>query len=428
MTAQAVPAFFFEEWSLRGPGDRRSLRRAALLAGVLGVAEPGPPVLTVVGSKGKGTAATYASAWLVAAGCRVVTVTSPGLRSDVERIRVDGAAVSDDELAGLGRRLHLASRSLPPGHDGYLSPSGLFTLAGLLHARDAGADVVVLEAGMGGVSDEAGLFPPSILAITEVFGEHLGVLGDTPEEIAADKAGITAKTTSAVVSLPQTPAVAATIAATVAAAGGGHVETIDIARVAEAKNFIGSESPASPGPLENPNPSAALLPHGLNRPNAALGCAAAQRLLDAMGRPAPDGARPARILASVRLPGRASWHTVPGATLLVDSATGRAGAAAAVQEAHRHWDRIDHVLVCLPDHKDIPGVLAELRGLPVTFVRMPDRESLRFTRTRATIDAADLTPESLAALGGKILVLGTVYFTGRVLDLIDAPTERLFDA
>ncbi|HZE29804.1 MAG TPA: hypothetical protein VE198_00020 [Actinoallomurus sp.] len=418
MTAEAVPAFFFEEWSRRGPGDRRSLRRAALLAGLLGVAEPGPPVLTVVGSKGKGTAATYASAWLVAAGCRVVTVTSPGLRSDVERIRVDGAAVSGDELAGLGRRLRQAARSLPPGHDGYLSPSGLFTLAGLLHARDVGAGVIVLEAGMGGVSDEAGLFPPSVLAITEVFGEHLGVLGDTPAEIAADKAGIAAKTTSAVVSLPQTPAVAAAIAATVATAGGS-VETIEAASIP-----IGSPR-KSGDPARTEGPS---VPHGLNRPNAALGRAAAQRLLDAMGRPAPDGARTARVLASVRLPSRTSWHTIPGATLLVDSAIGRAGAAAAVHEAYRHWDRIDHVLVCLPDHKDISGVLAELEGLPVTLVRMPDRDSLRFTRTQGAIDAAGLTPARLAAFGEKILILGTVYFTGRILDLIDAPTERLFDA
>jgi dihydrofolate synthase / folylpolyglutamate synthase len=433
MTAGARPAFFFEEWSRRGPGDRRSLRRAALLAGLLGVAEPGPPVLTVVGSKGKGTAATYASAWLVAAGCRVVTVTSPGLRSNAERIRVDGAAVSEDELAGLARRLERASRSLPSARDGYLSPSGLFTLAGLLHARDAGADVVVLEAGMGGVSDEASLFPPSVVAITEVFGEHLGVLGDTPAEIAADKAGVAAETTSAVVSLPQTPAVAAAIAATVDAAGAGRVETIDLVRSGDPAG-TGRGSP-SESPAGNLSPvgrgecaAAALLPHGLNRPNATLGCTAAQRLLDAIGRPAPDGARLARVLTSVRLPGRTSWHTVPGATLLIDSAIGRTGAAAAVREAYRRWDRIDHVVACLPDHKDIPGVLAELEGLPVTLVRMPDRESLRFTRTRATVDAAGLTPEGLAALGERILVLGTVYFTGRVLDLIDAPTERLFDA
>jgi dihydrofolate synthase/folylpolyglutamate synthase len=410
MTAEGASAAFYDEWGRRGPGERRSLRRAALLAGRLGVTAPGVPVLTVVGSKGKGTAATYASAWLAAAGCRVVTVTSPGLRSDAERIRLGGAAIGDDQLARLGRLVREAVRSLPPRDDGYLSPSGLFTMAGLLHARAAGADVVVLEAGMGGVSDEASLVPPSVVAITEVFGEHLGVLGDTPAQIAADKAGIAAETTSAVVSLPQAPEVGAAIAATVATRTGRGVETIGLSDV--------------PHPLGETGP----FPSGLHRRNAVLGCVAAQCLLEATGRSAPSGDRLAKVLSSVRLPGRTSWHEIPGATLLVDSAVERAGAAAALTEAYRRWDRIDHVLVCLPDHKDADGVLAALCGLPVTRVRMPDRESLRFTRTPDAVDAAGLTRERLAAYGPRVLVLGTVYFTGRILDLVDAGTRRLFEA
>lgn len=389
-------AGFYAEWSRRAPGSRRSLRRAALLAEATG-AFPTAPVLTVVGSKGKGTAAAYASAWFAAARRRVVTVTSPGLRTDAERVRVDGAAVSPGELAALGRRLTEAARALPPEPGGYLSPSGLFTLAGLLHARAVAADVIVLEAGMGGASDEAGLFPPDVVAITEVFGEHLGVLGDTPAEIATDKAGVVAETTAAVVSLPQAPEVAAAITAVVP---GVEIMT---------------------GLPDLP------LPPGLGRANAALGCLAARRLLGALGRTAPDG-RLRRVLSSVRLPGRTSWHEIPGATLLVDSAVTRAGAAAALAEARARWDRIDHVLVCLPDHKDVPGVLAELDGLPVTRVRMPDRESLSFTLTPAGLDAAALTRESLAALGRRVVVLGTAYFTGRVLDLVDAPAGRLFEA
>jgi folylpolyglutamate synthase/dihydropteroate synthase len=146
-----------------------------------------------------------------------------------------------------------------------------------------------------------------------------------------------------------------------------------------------------------------------------------------VGRPAPAPGRLSGVLASVRLPGRSSWHDLAGTTLLVDSAISPAGTAAALAEAYRRWDRIDHVLVCLPDHKDVPGVLAELDGLPVTRVRMPDRASLRFTRTPGAVDAAGLTRERLAALGERVLVLGTVYFTGRILELIDAPTERLFE-
>jgi folylpolyglutamate synthase/dihydropteroate synthase len=386
-----MTAAFYDEWSRRRPGERRSLRRAARLAGLLGVADPGVPVLTVVGSKGKGTAATYASAWLAATGRRVVTVTSPGLRGDTERIRVDGAAVTADELAALGERIRAATAALPAERDGYLSPSGLFTLAGLAHARDVDAGVAVLEAGMGGASDEVSLFPPEVVAVTEVFAEHLGVLGDTPAEIAADKAGVVGPATSAVVSLPQTPEVAAAVGATEIVTG----------------------LPGVP------------LPSGLQGPNAALGCVAAQRLLDARGWPAGD--RIAAVLATVRLPGRTSWHEIPGATLLVDSAISRAGAAAALAEAYRRWDRIDHVLVCLPDHKDVAGVLAELGGLPVTAVRMPGRESMRFTRTPEAVEAAALTRERIAALGERILVLGTGYFIGRILDLVDAPTGRLFE-
>lgn len=395
MIAEDFSADFYAEWRRRGTGARRSLRRAELLAEAAG-ASPAAPVLTVVGSKGKGTAATYASAWLAAAGCRVVTVTSPGLRSDAERIRIGGAAISAGQLAGLGRRLAEAARTLPPDPGGYLSPSGMFTLAGLLHARDVGAGVVVLEAGMGGASDEVSLFPPAVVAITKVFGEHLGLLGDTPAEIAADKAGVVADVTAAVVSLPQTPEVAAAIAALVP---GVEVMT---------------------GLPDVP------LPSGLGRDNAALGCLAARRLLGALGRTAPAG-RLRRVLSSVRLPGRTSWHEIPGATLLIDSAVTRAGAAAALAEACSRWDRIDHVLVCLPDHKDVPGVAAELGGLPVTYARMPDREGLRFTLTPDGVDAATLTRESLAALGERIVVLGTVYFTGRILDLVDAPTGRLFE-
>lgn len=62
--------------------------------------------------------------------------------------------------------------------------------------------MIVLEAGMGGASDEVSLFSPTVLAIARIFGEHLGQLGDTPTEIAEDKADATTAHTSAVVSLP----------------------------------------------------------------------------------------------------------------------------------------------------------------------------------------------------------------------------------
>jgi dihydrofolate synthase/folylpolyglutamate synthase len=400
---------FFREWRARRPGQTRSLDRARLLATALGLLDPGVPVLTVVGSKGKGTAATYASAHLAAAGLRVCTVTSPGLRSNRERIRVCGQALTGAELLGPSGRLGRAMDTLPAPDAGYLSPSGLFTLAGLLHARTAGADVIVLEAGMGGRSDEAGLFPPAVVAITPIFAEHVGVLGDTPAAIAAEKAGVADATTRAVVSAPQSPEVTEALARTLQ----GHgitLETLDDHHL--------------PAPAHR-------LPEGFGRINALAGSLAARRLLEVCGRPAPDPGRLASVLSSVTLPGRLSWHPVPGtgSELLADCAISRPGVATALATARDRWGAIDHVFVCLPDHKDVSGAIAELGGLPVTFVRLPDRH-LRFTHPLPpdwrVLQAEDLTRGTLTAAGRRVVTLGTVYFVGRVLDLLDADTERLF--
>jgi dihydrofolate synthase/folylpolyglutamate synthase len=403
---------FFREWRSRRPGERRSIERAGLLAAALGVAEPRSPVLTVVGSKGKGTAATFASAWLVAAGRRVCTVTSPGLRGSRDRIRVDGRALTEDELRSLAGRLRRAMRTLPERTDGYLSPVGLFTLAGILHARSVGADVLVLEAGMGGRSDEVGLFTPTVAVITPVFAEHVGVLGDTPVAIAEDKAAVVAPGTRAVVSCPQPAEIAEAVARTVADRTEGAVEV----EVADGSGGL---------------VRAGLLPQGLGRAAAEAGCTAAHRLLQVRGWPEPPAGRLRAVLSSVSLPGRLSRHRVPGssAEILVDSAIDRAGVATALAAAQARWGAVDHVLVCLPDHKDLDGAITELGDHPVTFVRLP-YPHLRFTRPLPghwrVVEAGDLDRDGLAALGDRLVALGTVYFTGRILDLVEADTERLF--
>ncbi|TMQ91483.1 hypothetical protein ETD83_30635 [Actinomadura soli] len=388
---------FFREWERRALGETRDIGRARGLASVLGVLSPGAPVLTVVGSKGKGTAATYASAFLAAAGLRVCTVTSPGLRSDRERIRVDGRAVSEEELAFLGGVLDEAIAALPPPAGGYLSPSGLFTIAGVVHARRVGADVIVLEAGMGGRSDEVSLFPPAVVAITPIFREHAGVLGNTPAEIAEEKLGVAGPATI-VLSAPQSAEVTGVLGAVERVEAGGSGLAAD------------------------------LLPGGLVRGSAELGVVAARRL---PGVSEPPGGPLRDVLASVVLPGRLSWHDVPGSAtrLLVDSAIDGTGIAEALTAARKVWGAIDRVAVCLPDHKDLDGAVAALDGLPVTFVRLP-LPHLRFTRPLPpawdAVDAGTVTPAFLTALGRRVVVLGTVYFTGLVLDAVGARTERLF--
>jgi dihydrofolate synthase/folylpolyglutamate synthase len=448
---------FFSEWAQPGPERPRdrtgSLERATALMRVLGLDTSRTPVLGVVGSKGKGSTATTAAAALSSAGLRTVLVTGPSFRSYRERVRVDGTSVTDVELDVLGARIDAARRELPAVEEfgGHLAPSGLFLVAGLLHAVEVGADVCVLEAGMGGHRDELRLVGPEVVALGKVFAEHVGVLGDTVAQIAREKARVAGERTRALVRLPQTAEVAAEVDAALAETTGGRVraEVVD---------------PDLPGV----EPPPALRPPGLSAASGVLGTAAAARMLDHLGRPPLDPERLHAVLSTVRLPGRLSRHTVPagtggasgrdgggsgraggvsggadgdlvgggsapdaeaGAEVVVDSAIDRNGVAAALAHARGLWGGVDHVLLCLPDHKDVSGAVEVLGDLPVTAVRLPEAH-LRFEHALPghwdRMDAADLSPAVLRALGEHVLALGTVYFTGRVLEAVDAPTDRLF--
>ncbi|MGW9349168.1 hypothetical protein [Nocardiopsis flavescens] len=408
---------FFAEWSGRAPGAVRSLERARTLMRSLGLEDDRPPVLGVVGSKGKGTTATSAAAALSSAGLRTVLATGPSFRSYRERVRVDGASVSDAVLEGLGARIERARRALPDPVEagGYLAPSGLFLMAALLHARDTGADVCVLEAGMGGHRDELRLIGPEVVALGAVFAEHLGVLGDTVPEIAREKARVAGGRTRALVRLPQTPEVAAAVDAALEEATGGRVR----ARVAD---------PRTPGAEPPPE----LRPPGLSAASGVLGTAAAALVLEHLSRGPLDPVRLHAVMRTLRLPARLSRHPVPGAAgaeAILDSAIDRVGVAAALEHARAVWGGVDHVLLCLPDHKDVPGAVEVLGDLPVTTVRLPEAH-LRFEYAPPAhwgrVDAGDLTPSRVAALGRRVLALGTVYFTGRMAGVLDVPTDRLF--
>lgn len=412
----SVDEFFFREWKDRRPAEHRSLGRARDLASHLGLTDLGIPLLAVVGSKGKGTCATFASAYLAAAGLRVTTITSPGFRTNRERIRVNGHAISEQGLTEETRRLEAATRRLRPRvpGDGYLSPGGLFMIAGLLHARLVGTDVVVAEAGRGGLSDEISMFPPDVVAITPVFGEHLGILGDSPADVARDKAGIVTTHTQAAISLPQESQIGRVIGEVVAERTANRL----------ALDAIAPHSSGLPS---------RLLSTGLNRMNAELGCVAAQQLLDLTTGTTPQNEMITQVLSTISLPGRLSWHTLPGTAtrIFVDSPVTRAATASALAIARLGFGSIDHVLLSLPDDKDLDGAIAELWGLPVTFIRL-QHDHLQFTRPVPAAwsikESDDLNVDSVAKLGQRVVALGTISLTARVLDLVDADTERLFEA
>lgn len=413
---RALESFVFREWHAGRAVGRRSKDRAAALRDALGLPLAPLPVLAVVGSKGKGTTATYASAVLAASGLKVGTITSPGFRSNRERIRVDGAAIGRPQYERLLRRVDEATRTLPPPQpgEGYLSPGGIYLAAGLTHFREQACDVAVVEAGRGGLSDELSLYEAEVVALTRILGEHLDELGGSIESIARDKIGIVSPRTSVVVMAAQTPGLDDLVAASARERGGPALRVVTSGR-------------RPPFGLSRSLP-------GFNGMNAALGVTAGVRTLAQLGVQPAGAARLEYVLRSVRLPARLSHHEVArgddparGARVILDAAVERTGVACALAYADaRYGTRDHHVLVSLPDDKDLEGARLELQGRKVTHVVLDTY--LRYERDRSYWPQVPFEDVDWTALGPRLLVLGTISFVGLVLDrVVAADLERCFD-
>ncbi|MFI5389154.1 MAG: bifunctional folylpolyglutamate synthase/dihydrofolate synthase, partial [Candidatus Eremiobacterales bacterium] len=144
----------------------------------------------VGGTSGKGSTATMAAAMLRSAGFKVGLHTKPHLRSVTERACIDGAPVSEERFAAIIEEMMPAVREMERGPHG--APSYfelLVALAFKLFAQER-VDCAVVEVGIGGKLDGTNVLLPLVSVLTNVGTDHADVLGDTVEEIAADKSGI----------------------------------------------------------------------------------------------------------------------------------------------------------------------------------------------------------------------------------------------
>ncbi len=157
-----------------------------------------PRFLHVAGTNGKGSVCAMLDAICRAAGYRTALFTSPHLVTFRERIRLAGEMISESEAAsGLTR---VRNKTADWEH----SPTffEITTALALAWFQEHGAEVVVLETGMGGRLDATNVVTPAVSVITSIALDHQQWLGTTLAEIAAEKAGII-KENVPVVSVPQ---------------------------------------------------------------------------------------------------------------------------------------------------------------------------------------------------------------------------------
>jgi dihydrofolate synthase/folylpolyglutamate synthase len=160
------------------------LARVSEVAGRLGVLAPAPPVFTVAGTNGKGSTVALLEAFLLSAGHVPGVYTSPHLVRYNERVRVGGRQATDAELVAAFEHVEAARGTSA------LTFFEFGTLAALDVFRARHCDCRVLEVGMGGRLDAVNIVDADYALITTVDLDHQEFLGDTVEQIAAEKAGI----------------------------------------------------------------------------------------------------------------------------------------------------------------------------------------------------------------------------------------------
>jgi dihydrofolate synthase/folylpolyglutamate synthase len=138
----------------------------------------------VGGTNGKGSTSHMLAAILQVAGYKTGLYTSPHLKDFRERIRINGKMIKKQEVVDF-----VAAHG--PDFD-EIKPSFFemtVALAFYIFAREK-VDIAIVEVGLGGRLDSTNIITPLLSVITNIGWDHMNMLGNTLQLIAAEKAGI----------------------------------------------------------------------------------------------------------------------------------------------------------------------------------------------------------------------------------------------
>lgn len=180
-------------FSLHRFGIKLGLEAITDILGRLANPQHGYATLHVAGTNGKGSSSAMVASILQASGYRVGLYTSPHLIDFRERIRVQGADISEEAVCGLIAQIRRTANSLTT-----LTFFEFTTALAFLHFRNEQVDIAVVEVGMGGRFDATNVLNPIGVLITGIGFDHEEYLGDSLQMIAREKAGIITQKTPVV--------------------------------------------------------------------------------------------------------------------------------------------------------------------------------------------------------------------------------------
>lgn len=174
------------------PGSVYGLERIRALLGELGNPQEGLWFIHVAGTNGKGSVSRMLMSILQAAGYRVGSFNSPSLCGPYEYLNINGQDATREVFAERTLRIREAVERLEP----QLRPTAfeIYTAMAIDYFASEHCNPVILECGMGGLTDSTNVIPAPVLAIITRIGlDHVPELGRNIAEIAQQKAGIIKK-------------------------------------------------------------------------------------------------------------------------------------------------------------------------------------------------------------------------------------------
>lgn len=194
----------FRDWN----DSRLGLERVEELLGRLGNPQDRVQYVHIAGTNGKSSISCMSAAVLTAAGYKTGLYTSPYVNVFNERMQVDGVNITDEELVQVAEKVRRHADEM----EDHPTEFELITVMAFEWFAQKECDFVSLEVGLGGRLDATNAIKtPALAIITTIDLDHVDVLGDTLEKIAAEKAGII-KAGGDVLLYPQKPEVEAVIA------------------------------------------------------------------------------------------------------------------------------------------------------------------------------------------------------------------------
>lgn len=375
-------------------GIKLGLENSRRLFNALDVPQPNERIIHVAGTNGKGSVCALLDSICRAAGYRTALFTSPHLVSFRERIQVDGALISKDEVVrGLTK-----IRELVAGWEPHPTFFEITTGLALDHFRNLETEIIVLETGMGGRLDATNAIQPSVSVLTPIDYDHQKWLGSSLTEIAREKAGII-KPAVPVVSARQLP---------------------------EAEAVIRARAAGCAAPLDFVRQSFDRLPIALSgthqKQNAALALSALHTAKIEV-----DEDAIARGLATVAWPARFQhWDE----RTIIDGAHNPAGARTLAETWRENFgDQQATVVLAVLQEKDVIGICTALGPIARRWLLPSIRSERALAPAELHLTIQDQTPDTPVAImasfataweesrrdAAPILITGSLHFAGEAL-------------